>query len=167
MEGEKRSRELEEASEGLPSHDPRSLSTDYELPRSPRETPKSTPEEPRRPPRDPEEHPKEAQESPKTISRPSSDRKRRFFKNRAPAETKSRFSRVGGSSWELKIDPKRVEEENKHVLEEDLSQRSCQESSKKLPKRPRVTIHRPCRVIMTSPGALRDMEGTSAPLRRT
>ena len=85
LEGEKRSRELEEASEELPSHDPRSLSTDYELPRSPRETPKSTPEEPRRPPRDPEERPKEAQESPKTFPRPPSARRRRCFKNRAAA----------------------------------------------------------------------------------
>ena len=31
--------------------------------------------------------------------------------------------RVRESSWELKIDPKRVEEENRHVLEEDRSQR--------------------------------------------
>ena len=36
--------------------------------------------------------------------------------------------RVRGPSWELKIDPERVEEENKHVLEEDMSQRKCQES---------------------------------------
>ena len=49
--------------------------------------------------------------------------------------------RVGGSSWELKIDPERVEEENKHVLEEDMSQRRYQESSKKLPKSSKVTIH--------------------------
>ena len=49
--------------------------------------------------------------------------------------------KLGGSSWELKIDPKRVKEENKHVLEEDMSQRRCQESSKKLPKSSEVTIH--------------------------
>ena len=36
--------------------------------------------------------------------------------------------RVRGSSWELNIDPKKVKEENKHVLEEDMSQRKCQES---------------------------------------
>ncbi len=64
------------------------------------------------------------------------------------------FSRVEGSSWQLKIDPKRVEEENKHVLEEDMNQISCQESRKKLPRSSKVTIHWPCRVIMSSQNGL-------------
>ena len=125
------------------------------LPRSSQETPKSTPEKPRRPPRDPQERPKEAQESPKTLSRPSSDRKRRFFRNRAPAEAKSWFLRVRGSAWEVKIDPKRVEKEYKHVLEEDMSQRRCQESRKKLRRSPKVTIHWPCQYIMSILGRAR------------
>ena len=40
--------------------------------------------------------------------------------------------KVGWSSWELKIDPKKVKEENEHVLEEDMSQTKCQESSKRM-----------------------------------
>ena len=39
---------------------------------------------------------------------------------------------LGWSSWELKIDPKKVKEENEHVLEEDMSQTKCQESSKRM-----------------------------------
>ena len=57
------------------------------------------------------------------------------------SKLKPMILRVRWSYWELKIDPKRVKEENKHVLEEDMSQRRCQESSKKLPKSSKVTIH--------------------------
>ena len=49
--------------------------------------------------------------------------------------------RVRGSSWELKIDPERVEEENKHVFEEVKRQRRYQERSKKLPRSSKVTIY--------------------------
>ena len=112
-------------SAGGPQEAPKSTQEEPKMvpwpPRSPQEIPKDTPEELRRPPRDPQERPKEAQERPKTLSRPSSDRKRRFFTNRAPAEAKSWFLRVRGSAWEVKIDPKRVEKEYKHVLEEDMS----------------------------------------------
>ena len=77
--------------------------------------PPGAPNEPPRPskrlPRSPQEHPKRAQESPQALSRPSSDRKRRFFKNRAAAEAGARFSRVGGSSWELKIDTQMLQDE--------------------------------------------------------
>ena len=135
-------------SAGGPQEAPKSTQEEPKMvpwpPRSPQEIPKGTPEELRRPPRDPQERPKEAQESPKTLSRPSSDRKRRFFRNRAPAEAKSWFLRVRGSAWEVKIDPKRVEKEYKHVLEEDMSQRRCQESRKKLRRSPKVPIHWPC-----------------------
>ena len=62
--------------------------------------------------------------------------------------------RVRGSSWELKIDPERVEEENKHVLEEDKSQRRCQESRKMPPRSYKVTMYLPCRVIMSSQNGL-------------
>ena len=104
------------------------------LPRSSQETPKSIPEEPKSFPRSPQEHPKGAQETPKTLSEPWSDQKRRFFRIRRMFKLKSMSVRAGWSSWEFKIDPKRVEEENKHVLEEDMSQRRCQESSKRSPR---------------------------------
>ena len=85
------------------------------LPRSSQETPKSTPEKPRRPQRAHQERPKEAQESPKPLSGPPSDRRRRFFKNRAAAEAGARFLKVGGSSWEFKIDFEDLEEEEKTI----------------------------------------------------
>ena len=111
------------------------------LPRSSQETPKSTPEKPRRPPRDPQERPKEAQESPKTLSRPPSDRRRRFLKNRAAVKAGARFSRVGRSSWELKISFEEHEQGGKDDLEEDKNQRSSEASFKKLPRSPKVTIY--------------------------
>ena len=104
------------------------------LPRSSQETPKSIPEEPKNFPRSPQEHPKGAQETPKTLSEPWSDQKRRFFRIRRMSWLKSMILRLGWSSWGLKIDPKRVEEENEHVLEEDMRQRECQESSKRSPR---------------------------------
>ena len=121
-----------------PQEEPKMVSW---LPRSSQETPKSIPEEPKSLPRSPQEHPKGAQETPKTLSEPWSDQKRRFFRIRRMSELKSMILRVRGSSWELKIDPERVEEENKHVLEEDKSQRRCQERSKKLPRSSKVTIY--------------------------
>ena len=69
--------------------------------------PNEPPRPPKRLPRSPQEHPKRAQESPQALSGPSSDRKRRFFKNRAAAEAGARFLRVGGSSSRPKIDHKR------------------------------------------------------------
>ena len=65
-------------------------------------------------------------------------------------EVNSMILRVGRSSWELKIDPKRQDEEKKRVLEEDMDQRFCQESAKKLPKRSKVTIHWPCQHFRAS-----------------
>ena len=43
----------------------------------------------------------------------SLDRKCRCLKNRAPAKIKPSFLIVGGSVWELKIDPKKLQEEIK------------------------------------------------------
>ena len=85
------------------------------LPRSSQETPKSIPEEPKSLRRGSQEHPKGAQESPKRLSEPWSDQKRRLFRIRRMSKLKSMILRVRGSSWELKIDPERVEEKNKHV----------------------------------------------------
>ena len=95
-----------------PQEEPKMVSW---LPRSSQETPKSIPEEPKSLPRSPQEHPKGAQETPKTLSEPWSAQKRRFFRIRRMSQLKSMILRVRGSSWELKIDPKRVKEENKHV----------------------------------------------------
>ena len=69
------------------------------------------------PPRDPLEHPNGGQESPKTLSRPSSDQKRRSHINIKVFE-------VGGSSWELNIDPKRPQEKRNDNFEEARTRRS-------------------------------------------
>ena len=64
--------------------------------------------------------------------------------------------RVGWSSWELKIDPKRVEEEKEHVLEGSMSQRRSQESSKRSPRwslGSREAPKRPPRASQRSPRA--------------
>ena len=95
-----------------PQEEPKMVSW---LPRSSQETPKSIPEESKSLPRGSQEHPKGAQESAKTLSEPWSDQKRRFFRIRRMSKLKSMILSVRGSSWELKIDPERVEEENKHV----------------------------------------------------
>ena len=137
------------------------------LPRSSQETPKSIPEEPKSLRRGSQEHPKGAQESPKTPSEPWSDQKRRFFRIRRMSQLKSTILRLAWSSWELKIDPKKVKEENKHVLEEDMSRRRCQESSKKLPKSSKVTIHGACQQIMSSEGAAETSQGAPRELLRS
>ena len=123
------------------------------LPRSSQETPKSIPEEPKNFPRSPQEHPKGAQETPKTLSEPWSDQKRRFFRIRRMFKLKSMILRVRGPSWEFKIDPERVEEENKHVLEEDLGQRNFQESPKKPPRAPKRSPREPQNALRTKVGS--------------
>ena len=125
------------------------------LPRNPQEHPRGAQEPPKRLSR----APKGAQESPKTLSEPWSDQTRRFFRIRRMPKLKSMILRVGGSSWELKIEPERVEEENKHVLEEDKSQRRCQESRKMLPRSPRVTMYWHCRVTMSSQNGPKRLQG--------
>ena len=76
-----------------------------EAPKRPQEHPKSTPEGPKSPPRDPQERPKEAQDGPKTLSIPSSDRKRRFFRIRRMSKLKRLFLRLGKSVVEPKVAP--------------------------------------------------------------
>ena len=93
-----------------PQEEPKMVSW---LPRSSQETPKSIPEEPKSLPRGSQEHPKGAQESPKTLSEPWSDQKRRFFRIRRMFELKSMILRVRGSSWELKINLEKLQEEKK------------------------------------------------------
>ena len=50
-------------------------------------------------------------------------------------------------------------------MEEDKNQRSSEESLKKLPRSPKVTIHRACAVILTSPEATSHIDGASTQLR--
>ena len=78
----------------------------------------------------PKSPPKEAQENPKTPSRASLIPKPCFFKNRAPAKAKSMFLRVGGSAWELKIDPKRFREKIKNDIEKRNTKRDENKSIK-------------------------------------
>ena len=47
-----------------------------------------------------------------------------FFESRAPVEAKSRFFRVGGSAWELKIDTERLQDKENNDLEEESDTRS-------------------------------------------
>ena len=53
------------------------------------------------------------------------------------------------------------------ALEVSETPRSDQESLKEVSESSKVTIHRACRVIMSSPGATTDIDPASAGLRRT
>ena len=75
--------------------------------------PNEPPRPPKRLPRSTQEYPKRAQESPTALSRPSSDRKRRFFKNRAAAWAGARFVKLGEASSRPKIDHKKPQEKKK------------------------------------------------------
>ena len=88
-------------------------------------------------PRYPQEHPKGGQESPKTLSIPSSDRKRRFVRIVNIPIIKSKCLRVGGSSWELKIDPKRLQEKISNDFAEDKRRRGEKKDNKNDKKIPR------------------------------
>ena len=94
-------------------------------------------------PRHPQEHPRGAQEGPKTLSRPSSYRKPRFFKNRRLSELKSRFLRFGRSSWELKIDPKRLQERIRNDFEEAKRRRSKKKDTRARKRDQRETQESP------------------------
>ena len=83
--------------------------------RSPRGS-QVAPRGPQEPPRRPQEHQKGAKESHQTPERASSDPQPWFFENRAPAEAKSRFLRVGGTAWEVKIITKRVQDKKNNQL---------------------------------------------------
>ena len=79
---------------------------------------------PKEPPRDPQELPKGAQESPQTLSKPSLDLNRCFFINVKISSGKSRFLRVGGSAWELKIDPKRLRQKITYDIDDRRTKRN-------------------------------------------
>ena len=75
----------------------------------------NAPRAPKGHPRGPQEHQKGAEECPKTAYRASLNPKPGFFQNRAPAEAKSRFFGVGGTSWKVKIDTRRVQDKKKSI----------------------------------------------------
>ena len=79
---------------------------------------------PKEPPRDPQELPKGAQESPQTLSKPTLDLNRCFSINVKISYGKSRFLRVGGSAWELKIDPRRFRKKIQHDIEDRSTKRN-------------------------------------------
>ena len=82
------------------------------------------------PPKAPQELPKGARESPKTLSKPSLDLTRRFFKHLKIPAGKSRFLRVGGSAWELNIDPKRLRKKRNNDIEKRRTKRGEKKSIK-------------------------------------
>ena len=89
------------------------------------------------PPRDPQELPKGAQESPQTLSKPALDLNICFFTNAKISYGKSRFLRVGGSAWELKIDPKRPRKKIKDDIEERKTNINEQEAARSEQTRPK------------------------------
>ena len=75
------------------------------------------------------------------------------------------------ANWELRFASERLLASDFEALEVSWTPRGDQESLKEVSKSSKVTIHRACRVIMSSPGALSDShcacgDGASAPLRR-
>ena len=70
-----------------------------------------------RPPESPKRAQNEAERPPKRFQNHLWIENDDFFKNRAPAIIKSSFLMVGGSVWELKIDPKRLRGEIKNDIE--------------------------------------------------
>ena len=60
---------------------------------------------------------------------------------------------VPKASWELRFASKRLWTADFEALEAAGAPRGHQKSPKKPPRRPQVTIHRPCRWIMSSQGA--------------
>ena len=69
------------------------------------------------------------------------------------------------ANWGLRFSSKRVLASDFEALEVSGTPRGDQESLKEVSKSSKVTIHRACRVIMSSPGAQPDIGLAAAPLR--
>ena len=69
------------------------------------------------------------------------------------------------ANWELRFASKRLLASDFEALEVSGTPRSDQESLKEVSKSSQVTIHRACRVIMSSPGATTDIGPASIWLR--
>ena len=115
-------------------------------------------------PRDPQEHPRGAQEPPKRLSR-APKRSPRVAQNTLRTMVGSKTSILQNSSNVLaKIDDfegqrvilgaqnrlRGARRGGKDDLEEDKNQRSSEESLKKLPRSPQVTIYRACQRFRAS-----------------
>ena len=69
------------------------------------------------------------------------------------------------ANWELRSASKRLLASDFEALEVSGTPRGDQESLKEVSKSSKITIHRACRVIMSSPGALPDIDPASMGLR--
>ena len=69
------------------------------------------------------------------------------------------------ANWELRFASERLLASDFEALEVSWTPRGDQESRKEVSKSSKVTIHRACRVILSSPGATRDIDFVSAQLR--
>ena len=70
------------------------------------------------------------------------------------------------ANWELRFASKRLLASDFEALEVSGTPRGDQESLKEVSKSSKVTIHRACRVIMSSPGALTDIDLVATRLPR-
>ena len=70
------------------------------------------------------------------------------------------------ANWELRFASERLLASDFEALEVSWTPRGDQESLKEVSKSSKVTIHRACRVIMSSPAAVRDIDPVAAQLRR-
>ena len=72
---------------------------------------------------------------------------------------------VPKANWELRFASQRLLASDFEALEVSGTPTGDQESLKEVSKSSKVTIHRACRVIMSSPGAVRDIGPAAAGLR--
>ena len=115
-------------------------------PRDPQEHPRGAQEAPKRPPRAPKRGPREPQDALKTI-----------FGSKTLIFQKS-SCRLGGGSifagwrviWGAKNRLRGARRGGKDDLEKDKNKRSSEESLKKLPRSPKVTIYRACQRFRAS-----------------
>ena len=78
---------------------------------------------------------------------------------------KSLIFEVPKANWELRFASERLLASNFEALEVSWTPRGDQESFKEVSKSPKVTIHRACRMIMSSPEATRDIDPAATRLR--
>ena len=86
----------------------------------PYKRPKSTKKAPKRPPGAPKRSPREPPNTLKSFFKSQT----LIFLKSSPADAKSRFLRVGGTAWEVKIDTKRVQDKKEMHFEYDCERRN-------------------------------------------
>ena len=69
------------------------------------------------------------------------------------------------ANWEFRFASERLLASDFEALEVSGTPRGDQESLKEVSKSSKVTIHRACRVILSSPGEVRDIDPASPELR--